>query len=501
MLCLGLHYYNALQSNNYKLKIKPRTERFFLITTLSLILSSPIIIILSMDLRSFFGHFVLNSFLLLYFVVISLVYINKRNKYVFTARAMRMYILYMFLLLISCIIIVIRCSFLFFSSIFLLLILNPIIALVAYKLILPFENKNNKKYTEEARIYLENNKNLVKIGITGSFGKTSCKNILYHLLSHDYNVSATEASYNTPLGIARAVTKINKATDIFIAEMGARYVGDIKELSEMVKPKYAMITGVTRQHLETFKTLSNIYKEKQELINNIPQDGFCVFNAENSYTRYMYYKCKAEKCLVGFNNNCDIYADNIKSGLEGSKFTLNFNGKKVDCATKLLGKHNILNILLSVAMARKFNVSEENIVKRISTLKPIKHRMELLKPPNGILIIDDSYNCNIDGALAAFETIKDYAGRKIIFSQGIIELGENNQESVNKFLGRMISKIADIVILCGTNARAIKLGLLEGEFKGQVKNYKSLKKAQEDFKNILKSGDILLLQNDLPDNM
>ncbi len=501
MLCLGLHYFNHIQANNYKLKTNSSVEKFFLATTLFLILSSPIIITLADIVKSFWGYFILNCYLLVFFAIISIAYLNKRNRYIFTARALRMYLLYTLMLIGSGVIALIKSMFAFFGAIFLILIMSPGVVIVAYKLILPFEKLNNNKYIKGARIYLENNSSLIKIGITGSFGKTSTKNILYHFLSSNYNVSATKASYNTPLGIARAVQEINKATDIFIAEMGARYIGDIKELSSLVKPKYAIITGVTRQHLETFKTISNIYKEKQELINNMPLDGFCVFNAENSYTRYMYYKCKTEKYLVGFNNNCDMYAEDIKSDLEGSQFTLNYGDKKLECSTRLLGRHNILNILLATAMAKKFNISDTELVDRIKSLQPIKHRMELLKPPNGILIIDDSYNCNIDGAISALEVVKGYAGRKIIFTQGIVELGTNNQHSVNNFLGRIISKIADIVILCGINAKAIKSGLMDGKFSGEIKVYKTLEKAQHDFRNFLKVGDLLLLQNDLPDNI
>ena len=100
--------------------------------------------------------------------------------------------------------------------------------------------------------------------------------------------------------------------------MGARKLGDIKELVDIVKPKYAIITGVTRQHMQTFGTIENIYREKQKLVSGLPQDGFCVFNGENSYTKFMYYKCKTEKCIVGFDNTYDYYAENIQTTDNGS---------------------------------------------------------------------------------------------------------------------------------------------------------------------------------------
>lgn len=501
MLCFGLHYFYILQLNNYKVKINYKTERFFLVTTICMIFSAIIFVMLTNEIAEFWHKFLVNCYLLLYFICLACIYIAKRNKFVFTARGKRLFIVYMLINIITCAMFFIKNRYIQYSAMFFILIINPAISYIAYKILLPFENRNNKKYVDKARAFLAENKNLIKIGITGSFGKTSCKNILNHLLSMDYNVNATKASFNTPLGIARAVGDINKATDIFIAEMGARYTGDIKELAEIVKPKYAIITGVTRQHLETFQTIENIYREKQELANSIPLNGFCVFNGDNSYTKYMYYKCKTDKCIVGFNISYDMYADNIKTNMDGSTFDLVYDEKRVQCKTCLLGKHNILNILLAAAMAKRFNISDQKLVEGIATLKPVKHRMELLKPANGILIVDDSYNCNIDGAIAALEVLKDFEGRKVVFSQGIVELGEDRQADVNKFLGKLISKVADIVLLCGTNSKAIKAGLDEEEFIGEIRVYKNLKNAQEDFKNILNAGDVLLLQNDLPDNL
>ncbi len=501
MLCLGLHYYAMLQLDNYKIKINQKIERFFLLTVLSLIASAIAFTILTGFLRRFIVEILLNFFLLIYFVFISIPYLQKRNKLVFTPRAVRMYILYGFISLLLCGIVFIERFSLFVCGVFFILIINPFICFLAYAAILPFEVRNNRKYIERAKVFLDENKSLIKIGITGSYAKTSCKNILYEMLSSQYNVCATKASYNTPLGIAKAVGEINKATDIFIAEMGARKLGDIKELVDIVKPKYAIITGVTRQHMQTFGTIENIYREKQELVSGLPQDGFCVFNGENSYTKFMYYKCKTEKCIVGFDNTYDYYAENIQTTDNGSFFDLVFGDKRIKCTTCLLGRHNILNILLAAAMAKKFGIEDEKIAEAIERIKPIKHRLELINSANGITIIDDSYNCNIDGAVAAFEVLRDFCGRKVIFSQGIVELGDEEQYKTNLFLGKLIAKSADMVILCGSNANAIKTGLNQENFAGEIKIYKGLKQAQNDFCNILAPGDILLIQNDLPDNL
>lgn len=500
MFMYGLHYFTILQLNGYTIKLSQRTEQFFLINSLIIILFSLTVVII----LPFFSPRSLTILSIISLAVLMLLlifaYINKRSKLVFTPRVKRLILVYGIIIVLLCGIVFIRQTYLFYSAMCIFLLLSPLVCVISHRLILPFENKNNNNYIKKTKETLAQNNLLIKIGITGSYGKTSCKNILYNFLSTSNNTIATKASFNTPLGIAKSIKDINKATDIFIAEMGARKIGDIKELVDIVKPKFAIITGVTRQHLETFETIENIYKEKQELANGIPNDGFCVFNGENCYTKHMYYKFKGKKSIVGFSKSFDIYAENIVTSANGSEFDIISFDKTIRCSTKLLGKHNILNILLCFAMAKRFNIKDIAIKETIALLHPTKHRLELIKTDNGITVIDDSYNCNIEGAIAAFEVLKDFEGRKIIFSQGIVEMGDDRQGEINKYLGRLIAKVADIVILCSSNSNSIKNGLIEAEFSGEILEYKSLNHAQKNFKDVLKIGDVLLLQNDLPDN-
>lgn len=498
----GLSFFNFFQLNNYKIQLTTKNEKqFLLISAVTLIFGITISIIYKILYNSIFYDIIFVILLIILLMLYFLPYTKKRNKLVLTKRAIRLILLYNIFAITSIACVLINNKIIFVDVIFLLIFLSPFLSMLALKMIEPFERKNNNKYIKKAKQKLYNDKLLIKIAITGSYGKTSCKNILNTLLSTNYNVYATKNNYNTPLGLCKSINEINPSTDVFIAEMGARKSGDIKELMNMVRPGYGMITGITEQHLETFYTIENIYKEKFELVKNLPENGFCVFNSDNFYANDMYNNCKIRKCKTGiYSDKNDIFADNIISKKEnGMEFDLHIKDQKLHCKTSLIGKHNIQNIVLCAGMAVELGVSSEDITKNISKIKAINHRMEIIKS-NNILIIDDSYNCNMEGAVAAIEFLKEFDRRKVVYTQGLVEVGIENQKLMNNFLGKLISKVADVVILSGINKEYIKEGLLSEKFEGKIYEFRNLKEVQKNFSKILRTDDILLIQNDLPDN-
>ncbi|MFA6766344.1 MAG: UDP-N-acetylmuramoyl-tripeptide--D-alanyl-D-alanine ligase [Clostridia bacterium] len=498
MTAYGFHYLTMLQQTGYKYKANLKSQSFFLFNSILLLSGGIVITTLCAFLDVIKNSIIISSFLYVMLFYLAISYFLKRQKFVFTPRGRRLFSLYVLFCLILSTFFFIKIQYLLFVTLFVTLFLSPFLCLLCLIITQPFETKKNNRFIAAAKEKLSQNSTLIKVGITGSFAKTSCKYILSEMLQTAYNVHPTEASYNTPLGIAKSVCDLNKAADIFIAEMGARKQGDIKELMDIVKPRYAIMTGVTCQHLETFRTVENIFKEKEQLVKCLPADGFCVFNGENTYSKYMYNKAKIEKRLVGFDESFDIYAENVKTDQNGSSFDMAIDGERLKCRTRLLGKHNIINILLCSALAKQLGITNSDLRKAIISLEPPPHRLQVIKSPNGITIIDDSYNCNLEGAICALETLDAFEGRKVVFSQGIIELGPKQKET-NKYLGYLISKVADMVILCGENSHYIKEGLMDRNFQGNIHVYKSLLKAQKDFLNILKQGDTLLIQNDLPD--
>lgn len=380
-------------------------------------------------------------------------------------------------------------------------VLVPYIVLLAYYVNEPFEKANNKKFVKKCTEKLESLNGVKKIGVTGSYGKTSVKEILNVFLSEKYKVLATPKSFNTPLGICKTVKRLNDDYDYFIAEMGARRNGEIKELAEIVKPDIAVITGVTAQHLETFGNIDNVIKTKYELIENMKNGGIAVFSSDCEPTKKMYSKCGKEKYLAGVcNDNSLVYAEDIKITEKGTYFTIVSGGEKSAVHTKLLGRHNVSNICLAAAVAKLCGLSLGEIAAATERLNPVKHRMELIEGENGVLTIDDSYNSNPEGSKTAVQTLSAFGGRKFVVTPGIVELGFAENE-INFKLGAMLAKVADYVILVG-RGRTLKIreGLIYEGFKTEnVIMVKSLGEAKEELKKRVVSGDVVLFENDLPD--
>lgn len=392
-----------------------------------------------------------------------------------------------------------------FSSIALTPLLLPITVPIAHGILVPFENLNCLRYINWTKRKLKKYPNLIKIGITGSYGKTSTKYILNTILSQNYSVCITPHSFNTPMGVTRVVLDYLKPNhDVLIVEMGAKQVGDIKYLCDIVKPQYGILTSVGSQHLATFETLENIAKTKNELIQSLPKDdGLAIFNGNNEKCMQLYEQCDIKKFYTSTSENLNAFAfaKNVKISSNGISFVLVIDGNEVECKTKLLGEHNLENILMSAALAYNLGLSLEQIKVGISKLQPINHRLEL-KKENGISILDDAYNSNVEGSLCALKVLDLFkTGNKFVVTPGLVELGSKEKEENINF-GKNLAKHANYVIVVNkTNKEAIKEGLLlEGFNEENIFFAQTLIEARIMLKEKTQKGDVVLFENDLPDN-
>lgn len=363
----------------------------------------------------------------------------------------------------------------------------------------PIEKLICKKYIKNAQNFFKQRSQLIKVGVTGSYGKTGVKFILAKMLEEMYNVVATPASYNTPMGICRSIELIENDTEVFIAEMGARHCGDVKELCDLVKPSYGIITGVNNQHLETFKSIDNTCQTKFELAEALGKDGYAVFNGDNKYTMDMYQKYDRNKGIASLSEG-DCWAENIVTDSNGSTFDLVIGDRRVECRCCLIGRHNVLNIAMAALMAYKLGINLNQIAHAVSQLKPVPHRLEVQKLPSGITVIDDSYNSNETGFEAALDTLSLFKGRKILVTPTVVELGQAEKEC-NRQLGRKAAKVADIIMLIGDRVGDFAKGLKDENFdEDRILYYPTLLQAQNSFSALFKRHDVVLLENDLPDN-
>ncbi|SKA85078.1 UDP-N-acetylmuramoyl-tripeptide--D-alanyl-D-alanine ligase [Caloramator quimbayensis] len=434
--------------------------------------------------------------------------VKAKKPLVYTSRAKR---------LLSCNVIVIGLllyvifrfsSFgIFILSLILIRIILSIIMLLSTIIMYPIEMLIQYRYFREAQIKIRRMKNLKVIGITGSYGKTSTKYFIKTILSEKYNTLMTPESFNTPMGITKVIREqLNEEHEVFVCEMGARYMGDIKTLCRLANPSIGVLTSVGRQHLETFKSIENVAKTKYELIESLPESGVAVFNGDNEYCLKLSEKTKVKTYLYGIKNadkNVFVYAKDIETTKEGLRFRVcGNNGINFSCKTSLLGKHNISNILAAICVAFELGLNEKEIISGVSKIKPVPHRLQLVDTNNGVTVIDDAFNSNPVGASEALETLKEIPGnKKIIVTPGMVELGEIEYEE-NKKLGEKIAQCCDYAILVGIKrSRPIKEGLLQKGFnEDKIFVVSNLDEATARLSSIVSLGDVVLFENDLPDN-
>lgn len=385
--------------------------------------------------------------------------------------------------------------------------LQPYILMLSNNINKPIEASINKKFFNMAKTKLRNMEKMKKIGITGSYGKTSVKFFTDTIVSEKYNTLKTPESYNTPMGVSKVINQeLVNSHEVFISEMGARNIGDIAEMGELIGHSIGVITSVGPAHIDTFKTIENIAKTKYEIIDKLSEDGIAIFNYDNKYVKELADKTiDRKKILYGLDNinELDIYARDISVSEIGSEFILGLkSGEEISCKTNILGKHNIQNILAGASVGIALEMSLEEIARGISKIEAVPHRLQLINPGTGVIIIDDAFNSNPDGAKAALEVLSAFEdGRKIIITPGMVELGEMEAEEHRKF-GVNIGNTCDYAILIGKNrTKDIEKGILSTNFDGDyIYVVNTLDEAVKLLQGITKQKDVVLFENDLPDN-
>ena len=367
----------------------------------------------------------------------------------------------------------------------------------------PIEKAISEMYFRDAQKILRSRPDLIRIGITGSWGKTSVKFILGTLLSEKYNTLVTPASFNTPMGVTKVIrSKLEPGHRVFVAEMGARHVGDIKEMCRLVHPVVGLLTSVGPQHLDTFHTVERVAKTKYELIDALPEDGESFFADDEGLCRELYEKTTKKRTLAGMDpSRDDVWAENVRYSPEGSSFDLCTRDKRIPCRTDLLGELNVRNILLCAAVAFSLGLDDEQVARGIGKIRPVEHRLQLIRNPGGITIIDDAFNSNIRGAKQAFETLKGFPGRRLVVTPGMVELGDKEAE-MNREFGKSMAGCCDEAVLVGKKrSAAIREGLEEGGFAAEhISVVSSLEEATRLMGTLVGPGDTVLFENDLPDN-
>lgn len=384
-------------------------------------------------------------------------------------------------------------------------ILSWAIVILADIVMMPVEKAINMRYYRDARRILRSMPDLKIIGITGSYGKTSTKHYLHAILSEKFDTLMTPGSFNTPMGVIRTVREMMKPYhEIFICEMGAKQKGDIKEICDLVNPRFGIITAVGPMHLETFKNMETVQSTKFELADALPSDGLVVVNNDFEWcANRQVDNVECVRYAVSNPKDAQYRVTSTEYTAHGTTFTIEGpNGFSITLSTKLIGESNLSNLMAAVIIALRLGVSEEQIKRAVSRIEQVEHRLNMKRTAGGVTIIDDAYNSNPVGSRMAVEALGRFTGgKRIIVTPGMIELGDKQHE-LNAQLGANIAKNVDIAVVVGQyNRKAIlegieKAGKLSEE---QIIVVDSFNEAQQWLGTHLQKGDTVLYENDLPD--
>jgi len=329
-------------------------------------------------------------------------------------------------------------------------------------------------YKKRAKQKIESMAHMIVIGISASYGKTSIKNFLYHLLKDDFITYKTPRSVNTINGIIKDINEdLPKNTQVYIVEMGARARGDIKEICNLIEPHYIIVGKIGPAHIEYFKTLENIRDTKLECIYSKRLKKAFVHQSA---------MIKEDGKVVEFKPKL-----HVEASLDGISFE--FENEKY--SAKLLGGFNATNIALALSVAKELKA--KNLIQKVATLKPVEHRLQKIEA-NGKIIIDDSYNGSYDGMLESFELIGQYKGRKVLITAGLIEANEK----LNREVAQKANEIFDLVIITSKSNYSIFAQNIDSK---KFKFLKDKSKMEQMLRENTHRGDLILFANDAPNFM
>ena len=463
------------------------------------------------------GYFIASNILsiifIIYYFIITFILLERykneqvKKPLVFTSRIKRMCVTILVIYLIPIITILATFDeniiFIYYFIIGSLIYFNYYIVYLANIINKPIEKLVYLYYKNKANKKLKSLNHMEVIGVTGSYGKTSTKNIISDILNIKYIAFPTPQNFNTNYGLIRTINEyIDKYNDYFIAELGAFRRGDIKSRASIVKPKYGVITKIGTAHLDTFGSIENTTKAKFELIESLPSDGIAFLNIDDELQVNYQLKNKVKVIWYGLSDKADIYATNIKYSKDGMSFKVHFKNdkKNYEFNTKLLGEANVYNILAGIAVSKELGLTIEQLQKGVLQIRPIEHRLQIRKY-GLITYIDDAYNSNPVGSKMALDVLKLMPGKKVVITPGMIEMGSIQYE-LNYNFGKFIGSSVDLAILVGTEqTKPIQEGIKATKFNlenlivlNDVKEAIAI--AQTYFKN---QETYILLENDLPD--
>lgn len=384
------------------------------------------------------------------------------------------------------------------------LLFMPFIYILATLVIWPFDYFTKHFLITKAREHVASQSNLKIVGIAGSYGKTTMKNVIASTLCKKLNVISTPESVNTPVGISRWIIKNLKSdTQVMIVEMGEHYKGDISFLCSITPVDIAVITGVNEAHLERLKSIDNAIATIFEIAQDAKRDSLVLMNSDDKLVSANYKKFIGNKKSAFYtkskNELAELRVEN--ASFDEKELAWKFDlGELKGLASHILGEYSLGNIMAAVLVAKELGLDDQAIKQSIGDVKPIEHRLQPIKGASDMLVIDDSYNGNPDGADEAIKTLSRFNRRKIYLTPGLVEIGSKTKE-VHLEIGRKLAKVANQVMLIKNSVTPlIADGLKEQKFpESDIIWFDSADEAHSSLGKYLKPGDVIVFQNDWSD--
>jgi UDP-N-acetylmuramoyl-tripeptide--D-alanyl-D-alanine ligase len=292
------------------------------------------------------------------------------------------------------------------------------------------------------------------VGITGSVGKTTCKELTAAVLSSGYQVLKSEANLNTEIGLPLTLLQLRPEHEQVVLEMGMYGLGDIRLLCQMARPQIGVVTNVGPVHLERLGTLEAIAQAKAELVESLPVDGWAVLNGDDPLVAAMAERTSARVALFGESPQCSVRGTVLStSGLEGISFRLTCDDESVDVSAPLPGRHNLYNALAAATVGLADGLSLQEVAAALATADVLL-RLRVLSGPQGSTILDDTYNASPASMLAALDLLAELPGRHLALLGDMLELGTFEEEG-HCLVGERAAQTTDILYTVGERGRII----------------------------------------------
>ncbi len=334
------------------------------------------------------------------------------------------------------------------------------------------------------------------VGITGSMGKSSAKEVIASVLAQRFSVVRARASFNNEIGMPLTLLEINPDTEIAVLEFGGAYrFGEITELAEIARPTIGVVTNVSHSHLQRMGSLEAIAQTKTELPRALPADGTALLNGDDFRVRAMADECPANVVFYGLAPDCAVRAKDVEShGLDGISFTLVMDGEELHLKVPLIGAHSVHMVLAAIGVGRALGMRLDEMLPGFED-STIQLRLLTVPGINQSTIIDDTYNANPTSCLAALNLLDELeASRKVAVFGDILELGDFEDEG-HRIVGRRSASVVRQLISVGPKARIITDAALEsGLSPDQVIAFDDKETAIEQLPSLIKSGDFVLVK-------